>query len=116
MYLHERIFMYPFKQRMNEKDEKLVSRQNPGEIFLSRTTVPWQTRTVISSLRDCYIELLHHTSDPSTWIVRRWKKLRWYKERISSEWFTNEQQAYAYAYEMKKKYNRHHDVYDVRDL
>ena len=64
----------------------------------------WQNRTIISNIRNCFIEVLHHNADPSTWIVRRWKKFLWFKKRISSDWFINRQQAFAYAHEMKGTY------------
>ncbi len=74
-----------------------------------------QHRTVVSNIRDCFIEVLHRDADPSTWIVRRWKKILWFKKRISSDWFINRQQAFAYANEMKGKYTRHHNIYDVKE-
>ena len=61
-------------------------------------------RTVISDARECFIEILHHESDPGTWIVRRWKKFLWFKTHISSYGFTNGEQALAYASEMKHQY------------
>jgi hypothetical protein len=61
----------------------------------------WKNRTIISNIRNCFIEVLHHDSDPSTWIVRRWKKFLWFKKRVSSDWFMNRQQAFAYAHKLK---------------
>ncbi len=60
--------------------------------------------TVISNERDCSIELTHHDSDQSTWIVRRWKKFLWFKKQISSDWFNDERQAIAFANELKQKH------------
>lgn len=82
----------------------------PDVSVLPATKDQWQNRAVISKIRGCFIEVLHHDADPSTWIVRRWKKFLWFKKRISSDWFINKQQAFAYADEMKKEYNRHQDV------
>jgi hypothetical protein len=62
---------------------------------------------VISSDRDCRIELTHHDSDQSTWIVRRWKKFLWFKQRISSDWFNDEHQATVFANKLKEEHNLH---------
>jgi hypothetical protein len=58
--------------------------------------------TIISTARSCFIELTHRDSDPGLWIVRRWKKFGWFKRRLSSDWFTDQQQALAFATEMKR--------------
>jgi hypothetical protein len=63
-----------------------------------------KTTTVISNARDCVIELTHRDSDPGVWIVRTWSKFMWFKKRISSAWFNEEQQALAFANELKQKY------------
>ena len=63
-----------------------------------------QNRSVISDIRNCFIEVLHRDDDPSIWIVRCWKKSFWFKKRVSSDWFINMQQAFAYADEMKREY------------
>jgi hypothetical protein len=62
---------------------------------------------VISNDRDCFIELTHRDSDPSVWIVRRWTKFMWFKKQISSDWFINRSQAFAYAKEMKREHDRY---------
>ena len=59
---------------------------------------------VVSNAGDCFIELIHRESDPATWIVKRWKKFLWFKKRVSSDWFNDEQQALAFANEMKLKH------------
>jgi hypothetical protein len=61
---------------------------------------------VVSSDRDCFVELIHRESDPATWIVKRWKKFLWFKKKISSDWFSDEQQAMAFANEMKLSHQR----------
>jgi len=53
--------------------------------------------TILSHARDCFITLTHSYSDPSSWIVRRWTVLMWFKKLISTEWFNDEQQALAFA-------------------
>jgi len=58
--------------------------------------------TVILSARDCFIELIHRASDPGMWNVRRSKKILWFRKRISSTWFSGEQQALAFAVELKR--------------
>src|SRR5512143_790862 len=53
--------------------------------------------TIISKEQDFSVELIHRDSDPSTWIVRRWRKVLWFKKRISSDWFNDERQAISFA-------------------
>jgi hypothetical protein len=67
-------------------------------------TSPMKRITTISKDRNCYIELSHYDADPGMWIVRRWKKFMWFKRRLSSNWFSDEQQARAFADEMKRKH------------
>ena len=99
---------------MNTQDQ-IITRK--VEILITpRVTIdPWQYHTIISNIRNCFIEILNHDADPSVWIVRRWKKILWFKKRISSDWFINRQQAFAYAYEMQGKYNRQHGIYNVKE-
>ncbi len=59
--------------------------------------------TVLSNDRGHRIEIIHRDSDPSVWIVRRWKKFLWLKKRISSDWFSNEKQARTFAGNLKRK-------------
>jgi hypothetical protein len=59
--------------------------------------------TVLSNARDCFIELTHRSSDPGSWIVRRWTKFLWFRKRISSDWFNDERQAIAFANAMKPR-------------
>jgi hypothetical protein len=99
---------------MNTQDQIITGGAEtfPAQRLSSGSVLPvasdrWQNRTIISNIRNCFIEVLHHDADPSTWIVRRWKKFLWYKKRISSDWFINRQQAFAYAHEMKQEYSRH---------
>ena len=96
-------------QIIESKTEMSTALQSPGANNM------WQDRTIISNIRKCFIEVLHHDADPSTWIVRRWKKLLWFKKRISSDWFINRQQAFAYAYEMKQDYSRHNSKHEIRE-
>lgn len=56
---------------------------------------------VISSDRDCRIEVTHRDSDPGMWIVRRWKNGLWFKKQVSSDWFTDREQAVAFARALK---------------
>jgi hypothetical protein len=61
-------------------------------------------KLVIWNAHNCSIELIHRDNDPSTWIVKRWKKFFWFKKRVSSDWFNDEQQALAFANEIKPKH------------
>jgi len=60
---------------------------------------------VISDSRNCLIELTHRTSDPGSWIVRRWTRFLWFKRRLSSDWFNDEEQAIQFANKMKRGNN-----------
>ena len=59
--------------------------------------------TIISKDHGYVIELAHDDSDSGSWIVRRWKKFLWFKRRVSSDWFIDEQQAIAFAHELKTR-------------
>jgi hypothetical protein len=102
-------------QIIASKAEALITLQTLNGNESPMTNNRWENRTVISNIRDCFIEILHHDADPSTWIVRRWKKILWFKKRISSDWFINRHQAFAYAHEMKGTYNRLHGIYAVKE-
>jgi len=61
--------------------------------------------TVVSSISACFIEVIHRRSNPTMWIVTRSRKrLFFYKKRISSHWFVDERQAWAYARAMKREH------------
>jgi len=75
-----------------------------------------KNRTVISNDRDCFIELLHRDSDPGVWKVRRWKKFLWFKKRISSDWFTDRQQALAFVNEMKRGRDSNSGPRDAKEI
>ena len=57
--------------------------------------------TILSSVKECFITLTYSHSDPSSWIVKRWTKLMWFKKLISADWFNDEQQALAFANKIK---------------
>jgi hypothetical protein len=61
-----------------------------------------ENRTVISNARACFVEVMHHDSDPGSWIVNRWVKSLLFKKRISSNWFIDKQQAFAFANELRQ--------------
>jgi hypothetical protein len=67
--------------------------------------------TVISRAAGCFIELVHHESNPTVWIVRRWKNNLWIKKLLSSDWFTDEQQAKSFADRMKRDYERNDGLF-----
>jgi hypothetical protein len=60
------------------------------------------TRTIISSKRDCYIELLNFDMDPNVWFVRRFTKSLLFKKQVSSDRFIDKAQAQAFAEGMKR--------------
>jgi hypothetical protein len=57
--------------------------------------------TILSNVRNCFITITHSYSDPSSWIVKRWTKLMWFKKLISADWFNDEQQAVEFANKIK---------------
>jgi hypothetical protein len=61
-----------------------------------------KTTTVIANARDCFVEVTHQDSDPNSWIVNRWKGMIFFRKRISSNWFIDKRQAFAYADELKR--------------
>jgi len=71
------------------------------------STIMQEITDVISNDRDCFIELSHRTSDPGSWIVRRWKIVWWFRKRVSSNWFLDKQQALAFAAGMKRDHENH---------
>ena len=89
-----------------EAETLTAQRPSSGRVLLVASN-RWPNRTIISNIRNCFIEVLHHDADPCSWIVRRWKKILWFKKRISSDWFISRPQAFAYAHEMKQEYSRH---------
>ena len=60
--------------------------------------------TVLSTARECFVEIVHNDADPGSWIVNRWRGFRWFRRRISSNWFIDGQQAFAYANELKREH------------
>ena len=58
--------------------------------------------TVISNDANCFIELIHRNLYPTVWIVRRSKKILWFRKQISSSLFTDGEQALLFAQKMKR--------------
>jgi hypothetical protein len=58
--------------------------------------------TIISHARDCFVDVTHRRTDPGTWNVQRWRKVLWFRKRISSDWFLDLDQALAYAERLKR--------------
>ncbi|MBN1448406.1 MAG: hypothetical protein JXA28_10790 [Bacteroidetes bacterium] len=53
--------------------------------------------TRLSDSTDCDITLSHDPEDPSSWIVRKWKKRLFGKRCELSLWFATKEQAETYA-------------------
>lgn len=53
--------------------------------------------TIISKDREFSVELIHRDSDPGSWIVRRWRRVLWFRKQISSDWFNDKHQAISFA-------------------
>ncbi len=64
---------------------------------------------MIADSGGCLIELTHRSSDPGSWIVRRWKKILWWKKRTSTDWFLDKQEALVFAAKMKRDIERQQD-------
>ena len=60
---------------------------------------------IVSNSRECFIDVINDDADPNTWFVRRWKSNYETKKQISSDRFSNKQQAMAFAQSMKREYN-----------
>lgn len=71
---------------MKEKEESKVG----------RSTI------VIADNGGYLIEVTNRTADPGPWIVRRWKRVLWFRKRISSDWFLDRDEAVAFAKKMKR--------------
>jgi hypothetical protein len=61
--------------------------------------------TVISNARECIIEVSHRNSDSGVWIVGRWTRAMLLRKRVSSHWFIDRHQAFAFAHEMKREHD-----------
>ena len=53
--------------------------------------------TRISDSDGCDITLFHDPDDPSSWIIRKWKRQLFWKRCELSRWFATREQAEAYA-------------------
>lgn len=51
----------------------------------------------LSDTEDCHITLFHDPDDPSSWIIRKWKKQLFWKRMELSRWFLTRDQAEEYA-------------------
>jgi hypothetical protein len=61
------------------------------------------SRTVVSSHRNCFIELLNFSMDPNVWIVRKSKKFLLFKRQVRAFRFIDQDQARTFAERMKKE-------------
>lgn len=52
---------------------------------------------IIAESNEILVDILHRLEDPGVWIVRHWKKILWFKRKMSFHWFNNEQQAVVFA-------------------
>jgi hypothetical protein len=102
-------------QKMAGKAEALISSWTPIESPIPAENNRGENRTIVSNLQDCFIEVLHRDADSNLWMVRRCKKVLWFKKRISSDWFVNRQQAFIFANAMKGNYYKHHNIHDVKE-
>ena len=55
------------------------------------------SKEVIKSASGKLVELIHRDSDPSMWIVNVYKKVIFFKKRISSKWFSDKEEALQYV-------------------
>jgi hypothetical protein len=64
--------------------------------------------TFLSNVRECVIELTWNDVAPASWTVRHATRMMWFKQRIGSRSFSDEQQALAFADELKQKHLGRH--------
>ena len=55
---------------------------------------------------ECIIVLLYYDDDACSWIVRTYRKVFFWKKRISSYWFCDEAQARLFAKKLKAESSR----------
>lgn len=53
--------------------------------------------TILTNENGCCIELLHHSYDPCLWIIRRSRKVLWFRWNRSLYWFYDKQNALRFA-------------------
>jgi hypothetical protein len=70
---------------------------------------------IISTARDCYIEIQNDSTDLNTWIVQSFTKRIGIKDQISSNKFKNRFQALTFANKMKREHSRQLDSKDAVD-
>ena len=68
---------------------------------------------IISTARDCYIEIFNDTSDLNTWTVQSFSKRIGIKNQISSNNFKNRLLALTFANKMKREHGRRLDTNDI---
>lgn len=68
-------------------------------------TIFMKNTIIISSARECFIDVIHDDADPNSWFVRRWKSYFETRKQVSSDRFSNQQQALAFAHSMKREYD-----------
>ncbi|MBE0644878.1 MAG: hypothetical protein IH600_12410 [Bacteroidetes bacterium] len=59
--------------------------------------------TTLSDRSDCHITLFHDPEDPSTFIVRKWKRGIFGRRIALSRWFLTRKQAEAYVHKLMKE-------------
>ena len=60
----------------------------------------------LSDLSGCHVTLYHDPEDPSTFIVRQWKRGLFGRRMASSHWFLTRGQAEQYAQKLLRECNR----------
>lgn len=62
------------------------------------------TKTIIANSNGCFLEVTHCDSKPESWIVNQSVRRLWFKRRLSSIAFIDGHQAFAFANELKRKF------------
>ncbi|TAK52014.1 MAG: hypothetical protein EPO24_15490 [Bacteroidetes bacterium] len=69
------------------------------------------TTIIISNTRECHITITHDDTDPGAWVVHCSKKGLLIEKNLTTDWFTNKEQAVKFADVMKrlpdKMFNSH---------
>jgi hypothetical protein len=56
-----------------------------------------RSRTIVSEVGGCLVDVLHDDTDPGVWIVRHGRKIAFFRKHYPSIWFNDRRQAMEYA-------------------
>jgi hypothetical protein len=65
-----------------------------------------KNKSIFTRFRRCIITLTYSYTDPTSWIVKRWTKLMWFKILVSTDCFNDVKQAMAFANKIALEHRR----------